>query len=79
MRMNKKKIIIVSVLLFVLLFVVPFLLDVSMMPWPAAVAYYLGMTRFLIVGMAEIAATSLLVPLLFWAVNRIMRRNRKTT
>lgn len=79
--MTKKKIIIVSVFLFVLLFVAPFFTAIAMLPWPIAIAVYDYETQMLLVNILELAVVVFAIPLVFYFAHRIImliRDNRKT-
>jgi len=76
----KKKIIIYSLLAIFVLFVVPFVSDVVMLPWPVAIAVYWYMTSLLLVGLFQIVVMCLAIPLVFWAAHKgISLVNRRRT
>ena len=83
MRMKKKKkIITYSLLAIFVLFVVPFVSAVLMLPWPVAIVVYWYMTSLLIVNLLQLAAVCLAIPLIFWAAHKgieFSRRKKKIT
>jgi hypothetical protein len=84
-KATKKEIIIFLTLAFIGLFIVPFVLDVMALPWPTAVAFYIAMTRILLIQLFQIAVIALALPMIFYfahtigeSVRRLQNKHEKS-